>query len=92
MILLGGILSGWFTPTEAGVIAVTYILVIVIPLLNRGHLRELWRDFVHAGLIYSLPMITIAARLGVRLDPRLSCAARSWSRAGSRASPATTRT
>ncbi|HUA52317.1 MAG TPA: TRAP transporter large permease [Candidatus Sulfotelmatobacter sp.] len=61
VILLGGILSGWFTPTEAGVIAVVYILVIVIPLLNRGHLRHLWRDFVHAGLIYSLPMITIAA-------------------------------
>jgi tripartite ATP-independent transporter DctM subunit len=61
VILLGGILSGWFTPTEAGVIAVTYILVVVIPLLNRGHMRNLWRDFVHAGLIYSLPMITIAA-------------------------------
>jgi tripartite ATP-independent transporter DctM subunit len=61
VILLGGILSGWFTPTEAGVIAVTYILVVVIPLLNRRHMRELWRDFVHAGLIYSLPMITIAA-------------------------------
>jgi C4-dicarboxylate transporter DctM subunit len=61
VILLGGILSGWFTPTEAGVIAVVYILVIVIPLLNRRHMRELWRDFIHAGLIYSLPMITIAA-------------------------------
>jgi len=61
VILLGGILSGWFTPTEAGVIAVTYILVVVIPLLNRRHMRDLWRDFVHAGLIYSLPMITIAA-------------------------------
>jgi C4-dicarboxylate transporter DctM subunit len=61
VILLGGILSGWFTPTEAGVVAVVYILVVVIPLLNRHHMRELWRDFVHAGLIYSLPMITIAA-------------------------------
>jgi len=61
VILLGGILSGWFTPTEAGVIAVVYILVVVIPLLNRRHMRALWRDFVHAGLIYSLPMITIAA-------------------------------
>jgi tripartite ATP-independent transporter DctM subunit len=61
VILLGGILSGWFTPTEAGVIAVVYILVVVIPLLNRAHMRSLWRDFVHAGLIYSLPMITIAA-------------------------------
>jgi C4-dicarboxylate transporter, DctM subunit len=61
VILLGGILSGWFTPTEAGVIAISYILLIVIPILNRGHLRHLPRDFAHAGLIYSLPLITIGA-------------------------------
>ena len=60
-ILLGGILSGWFTPTEAGVVAVAYILLVVIPLLNWRHLRHVPRDFVQAGLIYSLPLITIAA-------------------------------
>jgi C4-dicarboxylate transporter DctM subunit len=43
------------------VIAITYILVVVIPILNRGHLRHLPRDFAHAGLIYSLPLITIGA-------------------------------
>ena len=61
VILLGGILTGWFTPTEAGVIAIAYILVVVLPILNRGHLRNLPRDFCHAGLIYSLPLITIGA-------------------------------
>ena len=61
VILLGGILTGWFTPTEAGVVAIVYILVVVIPILNRGHLRRLPRDFCHAGLIYSLPLITIGA-------------------------------
>jgi C4-dicarboxylate transporter DctM subunit len=61
VILLGGILTGWFTPTEAGVIAIVYILVVVIPALNRRHLRRLPRDFAHAGLIYSLPLITIGA-------------------------------
>jgi C4-dicarboxylate transporter DctM subunit len=61
MILLGGIMSGWFTPTEAGVIAIVYILFVVIPFLNPRHLRQVPRDFVLAGLIYSLPMITIAA-------------------------------
>jgi tripartite ATP-independent transporter DctM subunit len=61
IILLGGILTGWFTPTEAGVIAIAYILVVVIPSLNWGHLRQLPRDFAHAGLIYSLPLITIGA-------------------------------
>jgi C4-dicarboxylate transporter, DctM subunit len=54
-------MTGWFTPTEAGVIAIAYILIVVIPLLNPRHLRHVPRDFVHAGMIYSLPMITIAA-------------------------------
>ena len=34
VILLGGIMTGWFTPTEAGVVAVAYILIIVIPALK----------------------------------------------------------
>jgi len=61
IILLGGIMTGWFTPTEGGVIAIVYILTIVIPVLNRAHLRLVPRDFVHAGLIFSLPLITIGA-------------------------------
>ena len=36
VILLGGILTGWFTPTEAGVVAVSWIILVVIPLLNPG--------------------------------------------------------
>ncbi len=61
IILLGGILTGWFTPTEAGVVAIAWILMVVIPTLNPAHLRRLPGDFCQAGLIYSLPMITIAA-------------------------------
>jgi len=61
VILLGGILTGWFTPTEAGVVAVSWILLVVIPLLNPKHVMKLPRDFCFAGLIYSLPLITIAA-------------------------------
>ncbi len=44
-ILLGGILTGWFTPTEAGVVAALWILAVVIPALNRGHIRLLPYDF-----------------------------------------------
>ncbi len=60
-ILLGGILSGFFTPTEAGVIAIVYIIAVVIPILRPGHLKFMWRDFVTAGLVFTLPLITIAA-------------------------------
>ncbi len=61
IILLGGILTGWFTPTEAGVVAIAYILLVVIPILRPSHLKQIPRDFVAAGLVFSLPLITIAA-------------------------------
>src|SRR3978361_1648697 len=61
VILLGGILSGWFTPTEAGVVAVIWIIAVVIPALNRGHVSNIPSSFGPAGLIFSLPLITIGA-------------------------------
>src|SRR5690348_11478113 len=61
VIIMGGILSGFFTPTEAGVVAVLYIVAVVIPGLNRGYFRRLPRDLAHTGLLYSIPLITIAA-------------------------------
>ncbi len=36
VILLGGILTGWFTPTEAGVVAVAWIILVVIPALTNA--------------------------------------------------------
>ena len=41
-------------------IAAVYILVVLIPLLNRRHLAELPRDFMYAGLLYSLPLAAVA--------------------------------
>src|SRR4029434_5828690 len=61
VILLGGILSGWFTPTEAGVVAACWILFVIIPALNPKHIKNLPYDFCLAGLIFSLPLITIGA-------------------------------
>src|SRR3954464_14482910 len=61
IIIMGGILTGWFTPTEAGLVAVVYILVLAIPLLNWQHIRELPLDFAKTGLLYSIPLITVAA-------------------------------
>src|SRR6266545_4175044 len=61
LIIMGGILSGWFTPTEAGMIAAVYILVVLIPALRPRHVFELPRDFMYAGLLYSLPLGAVAA-------------------------------
>lgn len=61
LIIMGGILTGKFTPTEAGVIAVAYIVFVAIPLLNHKHIRHLPRDMALTGLLYSIPLITIGA-------------------------------
>jgi tripartite ATP-independent transporter DctM subunit len=61
LIIMGGILTGQFTPTEAGIIAVAYIVFFAIPVLNFRHLRQLPRDMASAGLLYSIPLITIGA-------------------------------
>jgi len=61
VIIMGGILTGIFTPTEAGVVAAMYIVFVAIPLLNRGYLRQLPHDMALTGLLYSIPLITIAA-------------------------------
>jgi tripartite ATP-independent transporter DctM subunit len=61
VIIMGGILTGQFTPTEAGVIAVAYILLVAIPLLNIRHVTNLPRDMAMTGLLYSIPLITIGA-------------------------------
>src|SRR5207237_9197426 len=42
-------------------IASVYILVVLIPLLNRAHIKNLPRDFVDTGLLYSLPLALVAA-------------------------------
>ena len=60
-IIMGGILTGQFTPTEAGIIAVAYIVFVAIPLLNRRHYQHLPRDMAMTGLLYSIPLITIGA-------------------------------
>jgi tripartite ATP-independent transporter DctM subunit len=60
VIIMGGILSGWFTPTEAGLAAVAYIVLILIPALRPRHVKELPRDFMHAGLLYAIPMAAVA--------------------------------
>jgi tripartite ATP-independent transporter DctM subunit len=59
-IIMGGILGGWFTPTEAGIAAVSYIVLVVIPVLRPRHLGNLPRDFAHAGLLYAIPMAAVA--------------------------------
>lgn len=61
VIILGGILAGQFTPTEAGMAAVVYTIVILFPALARGSLRHLFKDFKAVAILYSLPLLAVAA-------------------------------
>ena len=75
VILLGGIMTGWFTPTEAGVIAIVYILLVVIPFLQPGHLKTRAARF-RAGRTDLLAAADHhRRRLGVRLDAGVSARA-----------------
>jgi tripartite ATP-independent transporter DctM subunit len=60
VIIMGGILTGWFTPTEAGMVAVCYIVLILIPALRPAHIKVLPQDFMHAGPLYAIPMAAVA--------------------------------
>jgi tripartite ATP-independent transporter DctM subunit len=60
VIIMGGILTGWFTPTEAGMVACVYILIVLIPLFNPRHIRELPADFIYTGMLYALPLALVA--------------------------------
>jgi C4-dicarboxylate transporter, DctM subunit len=61
VIIMGGILTGWFTPTEAGMVAAVYIMLVVIPFLRPRHILQLPGDFIYTGLLYSLPLALVAA-------------------------------
>jgi C4-dicarboxylate transporter, DctM subunit len=61
LIIMGGILGGAFTPTEAGMIAAVFVIIVLIPLTARTHLPRLPRDFVNAAVLYALPLIAVAA-------------------------------
>lgn len=60
VIIMGGILTGWFTPTEAGMVAAVYILFVLIPVLRPTHITKLPGDFMYTGLLYSLPLAAVA--------------------------------
>ena len=59
IIILGGILSGIFTPTESACIAVFYALFIGLFVYRDIHLRDLPRILVKTGATSSLVMLVI---------------------------------
>jgi len=57
LIIVGGIISGIFTPTEASAIAVGYAFIIVVLITRKVKLSQLPQMLVHSGIITAIVMI-----------------------------------
>ena len=59
-IIIGGILVGVFTPTEAGAVAVVYGIVIAKVFYRSLSFRGLYRALVNAGILTAVVMIIVS--------------------------------
>jgi tripartite ATP-independent transporter DctM subunit len=57
IILVGGILSGWFTPTEAATVAVAYAIVVGFSLRTLT-LKGLWQSFKQSAMDSAAMLVT----------------------------------
>ena len=76
VIIMGGILTGWFTPTEAGLVAVVYILVVAIPVAQLAPYPRAAARFRQGGAPLFDPADHRRGGFGLRLDAGLSARAR----------------
>ena len=57
---LGGMRAGWFTPTEAAVVAVAYGLFVGMVVYRTMHLRDLPRIFAEAAELSAVILLVVA--------------------------------
>lgn len=60
IIILGGILSGFFTPTEAAAVSTLYALLVGIFVYHELDVKTIWESFVNAGKSTGQILIIIA--------------------------------
>ena len=61
VIILGGIYGGFFTPTEAAVIAVVYGLIVGLFVMKRDIIKKMYVIFVEASIQTAVVMIIVSA-------------------------------
>ena len=75
VIILGGIMSGKFSPTEAAAVATAYALVIGLFVYHELDLKGIWEAFVNAAkstgqiLIYRCARVALLLGHHRRSDP-----------------------
>ncbi|TWT24832.1 TRAP transporter large permease [Planomicrobium sp. CPCC 101110] len=61
VIILGGIYGGFFTPTEAAVVAVVYGLLVGIAVNRKDTFQKIYKIFVEAAIQTAVVMIIVSA-------------------------------
>jgi len=61
VIIIGGVLSGEFTATEAGMVATVYVLILIFVVYRSSSLAGLPRILAEAAVLYSQPLLAVAA-------------------------------
>lgn len=60
VIIIGGVLTGKFTATEAGMIATVYVLILIFWIYRSMPLRKLPNVLMETAVIYSQPLLAVA--------------------------------
>jgi tripartite ATP-independent transporter DctM subunit len=61
VIIIGGVLSGEFTATEAGMVATVYVLILTFVVYRSSRLARLPGVLAEAAVLYSQPLLAVAA-------------------------------
>lgn len=65
LIIIGGILFGVFTATEAAVVAVLYALIVSLFVYRELHLRDLWPILIRTGRLTGMVLFLLAVATSV---------------------------
>lgn len=60
VIVLGGVVAGYFTPTEAGIFAVLWALFLTVVIYRDIPLRDLPKVFAEGAVDFAVPIFTVA--------------------------------
>ncbi|HIL54280.1 MAG TPA: TRAP transporter large permease [Verrucomicrobia bacterium] len=72
VIILGGILGGIFTPTEASAVAVAYALIVSLFILKSMTIRDLPKLLTEAAMVSSVVLLLVGAAMAFKTVVSLS--------------------
>ena len=72
LIILGGILGGIFTPTEASAVAVAYALIVSLFILKSMTVRDLPKVLTEAAMVSSVVLLLVGAAMAFKTVVSLS--------------------